>query len=342
MTSSAYRDQLSGFLRGHKVILGPMAGVSDEAMRSLCLAHGADMTYTEMVSSKALSFANEKTRDLLRLAPGEEKVAVQLFGHEADTMAREAAWVEEHLGERLAYIDINMGCPARKICSKGDGAALMKDADVAAKIVRSMEKAVEHAVTVKFRRGFYLGKETAVEFAKRMEDAGASACAVHGRYAEQMYHGRSDSSLIARVKEALTIPVIGNGDIQSGEDAVRMFEETACDSIMIARAAEGNPWIFSQVKAALRGAEPGDPPSAQERIAMARTHAQLLSQRSGRNICRMRKHAMWYMTGLPGASVARRRINESVTLEDFNQVFDELLEKAMQHKDAPSLDSPSL
>lgn len=332
MTTSFYRDQLQCFLADKKVILGPMAGVTDTAMRTLCLEQGADMTYTEMVSSKALSFANEKTQNLLDLAPGEEKVAVQLFGHEPQTMARQAAWVEERLGDALAYLDVNMGCPARKICTKGDGSALMNDSALAAEIVRAMVFAVDHAVTVKFRRGFYEGEETAVEFARRMEDAGAAACAVHGRFAQQMYRGASDSGVIGRVKAAVGIPVIGNGDIKSGEDAQRMLAETNCDSVMIARAAQGNPWIFAQVKSVLRGNGSLMPPSAQERIAMARTHARLLSQREGRNICRMRKHAMWYMAGLPDASAARARINLCMTLEDFNEVFDELLEKTKQHQ----------
>ena len=325
-----------------------MAGVTDTAMRTLCLEQGADMTYTEMVSSKALSFANEKTRNLLDVAPNEQSVAVQLFGHEPLTMARQAAWVEEYLGDRLAYLDVNMGCPARKICGKGDGSALMKEPHLAQQIVKEMCAAVDHAVTVKFRRGFAEGEETAVEFAKLMEEAGAAACTVHGRYARQMYQGTSDPGIVTRVKAAVSIPVVGNGDIACGRDALSMFAETGCDSVMIARAAEGNPWVFSQVKAYLRAvfgtaAEGGGAnaargaglrdtsPTAGERIAMARRHAQLLSQREGRNICRMRKHAMWYMTGLPGAAAARGRINACVSLDDFNNVFDELLDKINEH-----------
>lgn len=333
MTTPFYREELRRFLSGKKVILGPMAGVTDTAMRTLCLEQGADMTYTEMVSSKALSFANEKTRDLLELAAGEKRVAVQLFGHEPLTMAREAAWVEDHLGDALAFLDVNMGCPARKICTKGDGSALMTTPELAARIVREMERAVDHPVTVKFRRGYREGEETAVDFARRMEDAGASACAVHGRYAQQMYHGVSDLDVIARVKAATSIPVIGNGDIRCGEDACRMLSGTSCDSIMVARAAQGNPWIFSQLKASITRQTPGEAPTQAQRIAMARTHATLLSHRGGNTLCRMRKHAMWYIFGLPGAAAARGRINACVTLDDFNNLFDELLERIHEQQD---------
>ena len=326
MSSYSAVSALQEYLYQGKVLLAPMAGVTDEALRSLCLELGADLTYTEMVSSKALSFANEKTKSLLTLAPGEEQVAVQLFGHEPETMAAQAAWVEQHLGEKLAYLDVNMGCPARKICGKGDGSALMKDPRLAAEIVAAMVRAVEHPVTVKFRRGFYKGEETCVDFARRMEDAGAAACAVHGRYAEQMYHGQADWDAIARVVQAVSIPVLGNGDVASGKDARSLFDCTGCASILVGRAAEGNPWIFREIKETLAGQEPTPRPDAQERIAMARRHARLLSEREGCNIVRMRKHAMWYMFGLPGASTARARINECVTLDDFNQVFDELLE----------------
>ncbi len=313
------------------VLLAPMAGVSDIAFRALCSEQGADLAFCEMVSAKGLSYANEKTRHLLALAPGEERVGVQLFGHEPDTMAAQAAWVEEAMGDSLAVIDINMGCPARKIVSKGDGSALMKEPALAASIVEAVASAVAHPVTVKFRRGWAEGKETAPEFARRMEAAGAVAMTVHGRYAEQLYRGCADWGVIARVKEAVSVPVVGNGDIRSGADAVRMRERTGCDAVMIARGAEGNPWIFAQVKAALAGeALPGEP-TASERIAMARRHARLLAQREGRNIVRMRKHAMWYMTGLPGASAARGRLNYCTTLEDFDEVFDELLEAIADH-----------
>ncbi|MEG2746488.1 MAG: tRNA dihydrouridine synthase DusB [Gordonibacter sp.] len=320
------------FFRQHRLLLAPMAGVSDEALRTLCREQGADLTYTEMVSAKGLSYANEKTRHLLHLAPAEDQVAVQLFGHEPDTMAAQAAWIEDEMGDSLAYLDINMGCPARKITSKGDGSALMRDPELAVAIVGAVTAAVKHPVTVKFRRGWAEGDETCVEFARRMEEAGAAALAVHGRFAEQLYRGRAEWDAIARVKRAVGVPVVGNGDVRTGADAVALVQRTGVDAVMIARGAEGNPWLFAQAKAALAGDPEPDAPSAGERIDMARRHARLLFERQGRNIVRMRKHAMWYMAGLPGAAVARERINACVTLEDFDRVFDELLECIRDHE----------
>ena len=303
---------LHAFFQTHRLLLAPMAGVSDEAFRALCREQGADLTYTEMVSAKGLSYANEKTRHLLRLAPGEDRVAVQLFGHEPDTMAAQAAWIEREMGASLAYLDVNMGCPARKIVSKGDGSALMKDPALAASIVRAVARAVDCPVTVKFRRGWSEGVETAPEFARRMEDAGAMAVAVHGRYAEQL-------------------PVIGNGDVKRGADAAALVARTGCDAVMIARGAEGNPWLFAQAKAALAGEPEPDAPGVEERIALARRHARLLGAREGKNIVRMRKHAAWYLSGLPGAAAARGKINGCVSVEDFDEVFDELLTCAREH-----------
>ena len=318
------------FFQGHRLILAPMAGVTDEAMRALCREQGADMAFTEMVSAKGLSYANEKTRHLLRLAPGEKQVAVQLFGHEPRVMAEQAAWIESTMGTSLAYLDINMGCPARKITSKGDGSALMRTPELAAQIVSAVKGAVSRPVTVKFRRGYFQDEETAPEFARRMEEAGADAVTVHGRFAEQLYRGSADWGVIARVKEALSIPVVGNGDVKTGADAVAITRETGCDAVMIARGAEGNPWVFAEAKAALAGKPEPATPTVPERLAMARRHAHLLAEREGRNIVRMRKHAMWYMAGLPGAACARGKINACVTPEDFDAVFDELLRKSAE------------
>lgn len=309
----------------YRVLLAPMAGVSDIAFRTVCREQGADLTFTEMVSAKGLSYANEKTRHLLDLADGEQRVGVQLFGHEPETMASQASWVEDALGDALAYLDINMGCPARKIVSKGDGSALMKDPELAASIVSSIKAVTSCKVTAKFRRGWALGEETAPEFSKRLEQAGVDAVCVHGRYAEQLYHGQADWDVIARVKQEVSVPVVGNGDIASGVDAARMVELTGCDAVMIARGAQGNPWIFGQTQAALDGRPLPPAPTARERVEMARRHARLLNEREGRNLARMRKHASWYVSGMPGAAKARGLFNACTSLEDFEEVFDDLL-----------------
>lgn len=313
-----------GLFEGRRIILAPMAGVSDEVFRELCLEQGAQLTYTEMVSAKALSYANEKTAHLLDLSPAETKVSVQIFGHEPETMAQQAALIEQSMGERLFAIDINMGCPARKIAGKGDGSALMRDPQLASAIVRAVSSAVEHPVTVKFRRGYNEGDETAVDFARLMEDSGASAVAVHGRYAQQFYRGQADWGLIARVKQALTIPVVGNGDVKSGQDALRLVHETNCDAVMVGRGAEGNPWVFRDIAACFRGEEGFASPTPSEKMALATRHAHLLSEREGKNIVRMRKHAMWYVAGMKDAAAARRQINDAVTFEDFAAIFEEV------------------
>lgn len=317
-----------------------MAGVTDRAFRSLCLEQGADLAFTEMVSAKGLSYANEKTRHLLDLAPNERSVAVQIFGHEPSVMADQAAWIEQAMQDSLAYIDINMGCPARKIVSKGDGSALMKSPALASKIVSSVKKAVACPVTVKFRRGWSEEEgESAPAFARVLEEAGADALAVHGRFSTQLYRGRALWDTVARVKRSVSIPVIGNGDVASGSDAVELLRRTNCDAVMIARGAQGNPWIFAQAKAAIAGDAQPDPPTIEQRIAMARRHAELLSHHEGRTIVRMRKHAMWYLAGLPGAAAARGRINYCTSLEDFNGVFDELLASAEERACSPHPDS---
>lgn len=317
MATDLYQDR--------RIILAPMAGVSDEAFREICLQFGAELTYTEMVSAKALSYGNAKTRDLLSLAPSEEKVAVQIFGHEPDTMANEAYELEQAMGDSLFSIDINMGCPARKIAGKGDGAALMRDPKLAGAIVEAVAAKVNMPVTVKMRRGFDMGKETAPELAYIVEESGAAAVAVHGRFAQQFYQGDACWDTITRVKERVSIPVVGNGDITSGQRAKAMLDQTGCDAIMVGRGAEGNPWIFTDIKAVLDTGEPASAPSAEQRIQVALQHARMLADRFNGNIVKMRKHAMWYLRGLRGATKARRAINDAVTYDDFARIFAEVL-----------------
>lgn len=312
------------FLEHHPVLLAPMAGVTDPVMRALCIEQGASLTFTEMVSAKGLSYANQRTEDLLSLAEGEKQVGVQLFGHEPSMMAQEAARVRELLGDALAVIDINMGCPARKIVSKGDGSALMNTPDLAFDIARAVVQSVDVPVTVKFRRGYSLGEETAPEFARRLEQAGVAGMTVHGRYAAQMYRGQSDPMTIKRVVEAVRVPVVGNGDITSGEEARLMLERTGCSAIMIARAAQGNPWVFADIRAALTGDRSFTPPSFAERIEMCRRHARNLYAWEPLALVRMRKHGSWYCKGLPDAAILREMMMKAHTLDEFEQVCDEM------------------
>lgn len=318
-TSNLYQDR--------RIILAPMAGVSDEVFREICLSYGAQLTYTEMVSAKALSFGNVKTRDLLALAPSEDKVVVQIFGHEPHTMAAEAAELEQEMGDRIFSFDINMGCPARKIAGKGDGSALMRDPLLAGRIVEEMARTVKLPVTVKMRRGFEMGHETAPELAHIVQESGAAAVAVHGRFVQQFYQGEACWDTIARVKEHVSIPVVGNGDITSGERAHAMLEQTGCDALMVGRGAEGNPWIFEDIATYLETGDATPAPSAEQRIAVALDHARMLADRYHDNIVKMRKHAMWYLRGLYGASTARRAINDAVTFDDFKAIFEAVLAK---------------
>lgn len=311
----------------YTAILAPMAGVSDPVFRRLCEEQGADLAFTEMVSAKGLSYANDKTRHLLDVLPGTKRVGVQLFGHEPDTMADQARWVEDALGDTLAYLDINMGCPARKIVKKGDGSALMKDPALACAIVGAVKSAVAHPVTVKFRRGWSEeGGETAPEFARRLEEAGADALTVHGRFAMQYYKGVSDRGCIRRVKDAVSIPVVGNGDIRNGDDAQAMLAETGCDALMVARAAQGNPWVFADIQAALAGDPRPCSPTVPMRVSMAKRHIDELLALRPRAAAYLRKHAMDYLHGAPHAAAARGKLATCSSAEEFREVLDEVLE----------------
>lgn len=318
---------MDGLFGKYKVILAPMAGVTDVVFRQLCKERGADLTYTEMVSAKGLSYANDKTRHLIDVAPAEDEVAVQMFGHESDTMAQEAEWIREQLGERLALIDVNMGCPARKIVKKGDGSALMKEPDLAAQIIEAIKGAVDVPVTAKFRRGYFEGEETAPDFAKGLEQAGVNALTVHGRFATQMYRGRSDNGCIARVKEAVSVPVVGNGDVKSAKDAKAMADETGCDAVMVARAALGNPWVFQDVKRGLDPEFDGEDaagPSIEDRLSMMERHARLLDESDTLNVKKMRKLAPFYIKGIDGAAKARGALSQCSTYGDFKVVAEEI------------------
>lgn len=311
------KRDLKDFFKEHWLMLAPMAGVNDPVFRQLCIENGAMLTYTEMVSSKALSYNNPKTNNLLELAPNEKQVVVQIFGHEPDTMAAEAKNVEEKLGGKLAYIDINMGCPARKITKKGDGAALLRNIELAQEIVSSCNDACDSAITVKFRKGFTEDEDISLEFAKAMQEAGASAVCIHGRTAQQFYKGIADVEAGAKIASELDIPVIWSGDIASRSEANEVIKKYGFAATMIARAARGNPSVFSEAKN-------GD---ALKRVEDARKHVSLYAEKYPSTLTHMRKHCMWYCHGLPGATFARDKFSKCSTLDEYVKVLDELTER---------------
>ncbi|MBC2459881.1 tRNA dihydrouridine synthase DusB [Clostridium beijerinckii] len=305
----------------NNIFLAPMAGVTDISFRGLCKEMGCGLVYTEMVSAKALYYGSENTQTLLRIADEEKPVAAQIFGREPDVMARIC---EEYLNNRedICIIDINMGCPAPKIVKNGEGSALMKEPELAYDIVRTIKKVSTKPVTVKFRKGFDEDNINAVEFAKGMEQAGADAIAVHGRTRKQMYQGKADWDIIKRVKDSVSIPVIGNGDVFSPEDAIRMKRTTNCDGIMIARGSQGDPWIFRQINNLLNG-EVIQEVSDNEKIEMCIRHYELAIKYDGefKAIREMRKHASWYIKGLPRCTELKNKIN---TINDSEKVIEAL------------------
>lgn len=293
-------------------VLGPMAGVTEAPFRGICKRMGAGLTYTEMISAKGLHYNPDAavSRALLTFDPAEVPCAVQLFGSEPDIMADRAAWVVAEYGEDVAAIDVNMGCPVSKVAARGEGSGLMRTPELAAAIVSAIAEAVPVPVTVKFRKGWDESAPNAPEFARRMEAAGAAAVCVHGRTRQQFYRGKADWRIIGAVKEAVTVPVVGSGDVFSAEDAKAMFDQTGVDAVMVARGAQGNPWIFREIRALIDHGEVLPPPSALERIDMARDHARSLVAFGGEHaVVRMRKHVGWYIVGMPGASHLRERVN---------------------------------
>ncbi len=304
-------------------ILGPMAGVTDLPFRLLCREQGAGLLCMEMVSAKAILYNNRNTEQLLTIHPDEKPVSLQLFGSDPKIMSEMAKRIEER---PFAILDINMGCPVPKVVKNGEGSALMKEPKLVYEIVSAIVKAIEKPVTVKIRKGFDDDHVNAVEIAKIIEEAGASAIAVHGRTREQYYSGKADWDIIRQVKEAVSIPVIGNGDVTSPRKAAALQEQTGCDGVMIARGAEGNPWIFSEmIEYEKTGVVPPRPDKDEVRNMMLR-HARLQLDYKGeyQGIREMRKHVSWYTKGIPGAARLRERINAVESYEELENLLTSL------------------
>ena len=305
-----------GNVEAGNLILGPMAGFTDLPFRALCIEQGATFTYTEMISATALFYKNRNTLPLLATSPGERPVAVQLFGNEPDLLAEEAAKLEDGPYD---VFDINMGCPVQKVVGNGEGSALMREPKKVEAIITAMTKRLSKPVTVKIRKGFSEKEVNAVEIAKIAEGSGASAIAIHGRTREEFYHGKADRKIIAEVKKAVRIPVIGSGDIYTGKDAKEMFDETGVDAVMVARGARGNPWIFRQIQTYLETGEEAERPELNEVRDMILRHVHLMIDFAGEDaaIRQMRKHVGFYVTGYRDAARMRREINRCTTLEEF-------------------------
>ncbi|MCR5475667.1 MAG: tRNA dihydrouridine synthase DusB [Lachnospiraceae bacterium] len=304
-------------------ILAPMAGVSDLPFRLLCHEAGAGLTCMEMISAKAIFYRNKATEEMMRIDPAEGHVSLQLFGSDPKIMGDMAARIEDR---PFAILDINMGCPVPKVVNNGEGSALMRNLPLAGSIIKAVASSVKKPVTVKIRKGFDDDHINAAELAKIAEDNGAAAVAVHARTRQQYYSGEADWQIIRQVKEAVSIPVIGNGDVTSYESAMSMIETTGCDGVMIGRAAQGNPWIFAELEARSRGLD-WTRPSKEEVAQMILRHARMLIDCKGEYIGtrEMRKHAAWYTKGYAGSSAFRGKLNEVSSLDDLKHLMDELI-----------------
>lgn len=303
------------------VVLGPMAGVTDLPFRLLCKEQGCGLVCSEMVSAKAIHYKNKNSIPLLASDPAEHPLSLQLFGSEPELLGEIAAQLAPGPYE---IIDFNMGCPVPKVVNNHEGSALMREPELAYQILKSMVDAIDKPVTVKIRKGFTENEANAVEVAKRLEQAGIAAIAVHGRTREQYYSGKADWDIIRRVKEAVSIPVIGNGDIWEAQDAIRMMEETGCNGVMVARGARGNPWIFRDIKTLLETGEVPKKRTHSEVKDMILRHAAMAVQFKGEDIAirEMRKHVAWYTAGFPGSSALRDAVNHVQTLDSLGELLD--------------------
>ncbi len=309
------------------ILMAPMAGVSDLPFRLLCREQGAALVCTEMVSAKAILYNNKNTDQLMEIHPDEGPVSLQLFGSDPEIISEMARRIEER---PFSVLDINMGCPVPKVVNNGEGSALMKTPLLAGKIIEKTVRAIRKPVTVKIRKGFDERHVNAVEMAKIAQESGAAAVAVHGRTREQYYAGTADWDIIARVKQAVRIPVLGNGDVTDGKSAKKMFESTGCDGIMIGRACQGDPWIFRRVSHFLDTGENAPIPSGSEKKELIKRHALLQLQYKGEYtaVREMRKHLAWYTGGMPHSASFRRRINSIETIQELLEGIEEIFGKA--------------
>lgn len=312
--------KIDNLVLDNPVFLAPMAGVTDISFRLICKEMDCGMVYMEMVSSKGLYYNDKKTEGLLKIHPEEKPVALQIFGSEPDIMAKAAYMLNNR---ENAILDINMGCPTPKIVKNGDGSALMKNPKLAGKIVKAVVKESIKPVTVKIRKGWDENNVNAVELAKIIEENGAKAIAVHGRTREQFYSGKADWDIIRKVKEAVTIPVIGNGDVFSVEDGINMLDQTKCDGIMIGRGSQGNPWLFKRLVHYIKNGDLLPEPTAKDKILMAIKHMELVINYKGENIGikEMRKHIAWYLKGLRGTASLRNQINTIAEKDEMERVL---------------------